>query len=172
MKSLVIAIPVTDLLRDALLAEMQGAIGSIASEYGIDMEKVRFRFQEVPEPVKTIFVFGSNEAGRHGKGTAFVAAEEYGAIRGQGRGLQGRSYAIPTKDKKLRVRSLGVIKKDVEIFLEFARAHNGPGGYRFNLTRVGCGLARYSDAEMAPLFRSAPTNVIIPEEWKPYHVKG
>ena len=67
-----------------------------------------------------IFVFGSNLAGRHGKGAA-KSALAYGAVYGQGSGLQGRSYAIPTKDGNLKIRSLQKIEASVNTFLEFAQ---------------------------------------------------
>lgn len=46
----------------------------------------------------TVFVFGSNPKGIHGAGAAAVAKSQFGAIQGQGEGLQGHAYAIPTKD--------------------------------------------------------------------------
>ncbi len=67
-----------------------------------------------------IFVFGSNLAGRHGKGAALAALRNHGAIYGQPVGLQGQSYAIPTKDQQLRPLSLSTIRISVEIFISFA----------------------------------------------------
>ena len=69
---------------------------------------------------KPIFVFGSNTAGRHGLGAAKVALSRFGALYGQGYGLQGNSFGIPTKDHMLRVLPLGVIKIYVENFKDFA----------------------------------------------------
>src|SRR5690554_4499699 len=43
-----------------------------------------------------IFVFGSNLEGSHGGGAAKIAHEKFGALWGQGTGLQGQSYGIPT----------------------------------------------------------------------------
>ena len=43
-----------------------------------------------------IFVFGSNLAGAHGGGAAYIAYRKFGAIWGQGVGLQGQSYGIPS----------------------------------------------------------------------------
>jgi hypothetical protein len=43
-----------------------------------------------------IFVFGSNLEGMHGGGAARAAYNKFGAIWGQGVGLQGQSYGIPT----------------------------------------------------------------------------
>lgn len=109
-----------------------------------------------------IFVFGSNLAGRHGKGAALWARKHHGAIYGQGEGLQGTSYAIPTKDQRLNPLSLNQIKKHVDKFVEFAKLHPD---LDFLLTRVGCGLAGYTDSQIAPMFSDVPPNCILPEEW-------
>ena len=110
-----------------------------------------------------IFVFGSNLAGRHGKGAAFIAVMYHGAIRGQGEGLQGNSYAIPTKDERLVVLPLNVIKRHVDKFIGFAERNPD---MTFNVTAIGTGLAGYSHDEIAPLFYFAPTNCKLPLKWK------
>ena len=110
----------------------------------------------------SIFVFGSNEAGRHGTGAA-KAARKHGAIYGQGRGRQGDSYAIPTKDKHLETRPLQSIALDVQIFIEYANAHPE---LTFEVTRIGCGLAGYKDGDIAPMFRGAPPNCVLPDGWR------
>ena len=108
-----------------------------------------------------IFVFGSNREGRHGKGAALEAFREYGAIYGQAEGLQGRSYAIVTKE--LRSGHPPVTLKDVaesvQHFLEFATIHRD---LRFHVTPIGCGLAGFHPRQIAPLFRDAPPNVELP----------
>lgn len=109
-----------------------------------------------------IFVFGSNLAGRHGKGAALHARQKYGAIYGQGEGLQGQSYAIPTKDERLRTLPLDRIRGHVRRFIYFAFANPG---MEFEVTRIGCGLAGYKDEQIAPFFYAAPTNVVLPEGW-------
>lgn len=109
-----------------------------------------------------IFVFGSNLAGRHGKGSALYARHKFEAIYGQGEGLQGRSYAIPTKDRNLNVLPLTEIEKHVNIFLEFARNHSE---YIFNVTAIGCGLAGYKYEQIAPFFKDVPENVNLPSEF-------
>ena len=114
---------------------------------------------------ETIYVFGSNLSGRHGRGTALRAREYYGAVSGKGVGLQGASYAIPTKDHALRGLPLEQIAHYVTRFIEFAREHTE---MTFQVTRVGCGMAGYSDKQMAPLFTGAPKNCQLPEEWKPF----
>ena len=106
-----------------------------------------------------IFVFGSNLAGRHGKGAALHAKKYCGAIQGQGEGLQGRSYAIPTKDWKIKILPLVLIKVHVLKFREFAINRSD---LMFEVTPIGCGLAGYSPAEIAPFFKGCPRNVELP----------
>lgn len=110
----------------------------------------------------SIFVFGSNLAGRHGKGAAFWARQHRGAIYGQGVGLQGASYAIPTKDGSLRTLPLTTIRTYVDGFIAFATSRPD---LTFQLTPIGCGLAGYRHAQIAPLFRGAPANVVLPDEF-------
>lgn len=109
-----------------------------------------------------IFVFGSNLAGRHGRGAALCARRDYGAIYGVGMGRTGEAYAIPTKDRNLRTLPLEDIKVHVDRFLDYARAHPE---LRFNITRIGCGLAGYKDHQIAPLFVNAPDNCDLPYPW-------
>lgn len=116
-------------------------------------------------PPGAIFVFGSNLAGRHGKGAAFAAKQFYGAVYGRGEGPQGRSYAIPTKGHRLEVLPLDQIHAHVDAFLQYARAHPQ---LHFFVTRVGCGLARNDNAVVAPLFSSAPKNCSFAEDWRPF----
>ena len=110
-----------------------------------------------------IFVFGSNLAGRHGKGAALEARTKYGAEYGVGEGRTGFAYAIPTKDHDLRPRSLGVIELSVERFIKYAEEHPE---LEFLVCRVGCGLAGYTDEEIAPFFAKAPTNCELPAGWR------
>jgi hypothetical protein len=110
-----------------------------------------------------IFVFGSNLAGRHGKGAALFARQQRGAIYGQGIGRQGGSYAIPTKDVSLRTLSLRDIRGYVNGFIAYAIRNRD---LQFQLTPIGCGLAGYKPADIAPLFEHAPANVIRPDEFK------
>lgn len=119
-------------------------------------------FERPPEG--TVFTFGSNRAGRHGKGAALTAVREYGAIPGCGEGLQGQSYGIPTKDESIRTLPLDQIEWHVVRFLQFAREHPE---MRFFVTRIGCGLAGYFDDEIAPFFATAPDNCILPAGWRP-----
>lgn len=109
-----------------------------------------------------IFVFGSNLAGRHGAGAALYARKHHGAIYGRGVGRQGNSYAIPTKDEKLRTRSLDQIALDVDVFLAYARQNPD---LSFQITAIGTGLAGYMHEQIAPMFRDAPANCTLPPEW-------
>jgi hypothetical protein len=114
----------------------------------------------VNEPV---FVFGSNTAGRHGKGAALCALLQHGALYGQGVGFHGNSYAIPTKDSGLRTLPLEEIAVYVFVFKVFAESRPD---LVFNVTRIGCGLAGYKDHHIAPLFAGAPSNCVLPEGWR------
>jgi hypothetical protein len=139
-----------------------------------------------------VFVFGSNEAGRHGKGAAKLA-RQWGAKAGQAEGMQGSTYALPTKNAAVS-RSLGLsqIGRYVAGFVEYAEQnpqvsskHHLPA-YRnlnpnpspnpnpnpqltFLVTEIGCGLADFSPREIAPLFAAARKleNVHLPAAfWK------
>lgn len=112
-----------------------------------------------------VFVFGSNLAGRHGKGAALVARLHFGATLGVGSGRVGQSYAIATKDRQLRIRSLDAIHAEIADFKRYAAQCPLE---RFFVTRVGCVLAGYSDAEIAPLFRCASMNCSFAVEWQPF----
>jgi hypothetical protein len=112
---------------------------------------------------KNCFVFGSNLAGRHGKGAALFAKEHCGAIYGHGLGLQGNSYAIPTKDENIKTLPLDAIHNFVNGFVLFATQNPD---MIFYVTRVGCGLAGYKDIDIAPMFKDAPSNCILPKMWQ------
>jgi hypothetical protein len=115
--------------------------------------------------VSIIFVFGSNLAGIHGAGAAKTARMMYGAELKVGVGLTGKSYAIPTKDTHLRTLDLEMIRGYVKSFKDFARAHPN---MNFLVTRIGCGLAGYTDAEIAPMFRGASANCFFSPLWARY----
>lgn len=109
-------------------------------------------------------VFASNKAGRHGKGSALLARQKYGAIYGRGIGPQGRSYAIPTKDYDVYTRlSISQIKPFVADFIAFSIAHPE---ITFWVVKIGCGESKYTDEEMAPLLVGAPQNCKLPERWR------
>lgn len=116
----------------------------------------------IPNPENLVFVFGSNEAGRHGKGAAQFAREHRGALYGQGFGRQGDSFGIPTKSGKLFILPLEQIAAYVNSFLAYAAAKEE----KFQVTRIGCGEAKYRDEQIAPLFVDAPANCLLPVEWR------
>tara|TARA_B100000470_G_scaffold179600_1_gene144101 strand:+ start:391 stop:801 length:411 start_codon:yes stop_codon:yes gene_type:complete len=118
-----------------------------------------------------IFVFGSNEGGRHGMGAAKYAKEKYGAIYGQGYGLQGQSFGIPTKSASLEILEPNVIREYINKFIDFANQHRE---MEFYVTEVGCGLALPSGmtrperiAQIAEMFKEALNlkNVILPKKF-------
>lgn len=106
-----------------------------------------------------IFVFGSNLAGAHGGGAARAARIHFGAVMGQGIGLQGRSYAIPTMQGGPET-----IKPYVDDFILFAKQH--PELF-FLVTPIGCGIAGFHASEIAPLFAKAidVENIILPRQF-------
>lgn len=109
-----------------------------------------------------IFVFGSNEGGIHGAGAAKQAVS-FGAVYGVAEGLQGNSYAIPTKDRTVkRTLSVEAIKVYVDRFIEFAKQNPH---LTFLVTQIGCGLAGYSTKTIAPLFENAipVENIWLPQ---------
>lgn len=110
-----------------------------------------------------IFVFGSNLAGRHGKGAALCAKNSHGAEYGVGVGRTGDAYAIPTKDEILRTLPLNMIEKYVTEFLDYARKHPE---LEFEVTKIGCGLAGYRECDISPMFIDAPTNCHLPDGWR------
>ena len=112
--------------------------------------------------MKTIFVFGSNLAGIHGAGSARAALDNYGATWGCGVGLQGNSYAIPTKDRNIVSMKPADIAKHVSDFVEFAYTHPD---WTFNVVAIGCGLAGFTSEQIAPMFRDAPANCNLPSEF-------
>ncbi|MDN8617220.1 A1S_2505 family phage non-structural protein [Variovorax ginsengisoli] len=113
-----------------------------------------------------VFVFGSNTAGRHGMGAALFAREQRGAIYGRGEGLQGNSYAIPTKgqlpDRTLVPLALPEIQRHIARFLAFAASRPD---LVFEVTPIGCGLSGYKHGEIAPMFSDAPANCALPAEF-------
>jgi len=110
-----------------------------------------------------VFVFGSNLAGRHGRGAAKIAKENFGAVYGIGKGLTGDCYALPTKDFKVLTLSLSSIEMHIDEFIRFAKWHLD---FEFLVTEVGTGLAGYSPEVIAPLFKDAPSNCVFSENWK------
>ena len=113
---------------------------------------------------QSVFVFGSNLAGRHGAGAALFAAKHFGAVYGQGEGRQGMSYAIPTKDAALNTLSLEEIEASVSRFSEYAQKNHDE---LFVLTPIGCGLAGYKPRDIWPILNRVklPPNVTLHSSW-------
>lgn len=125
-----------------------------------NIERPEFTPERITElKADEIFVFGSNLAGMHGGGAAYIAFKQFGAVMGCGVGLRGQSYAIPTMQG-----GVDTIKPYVDDFIAFAREH--PELF-FYVTRIGCGIAGFRDKEIAPLFSEAVgfENVCLPESF-------
>ena len=127
-------------------------------------EMSEFRNRITPDNIRKlddneIFVFGSNIQGAHGGGAARLAYERFGAIMGQGVGLQGQSYAIPTMQG-----GVNTILPYVEEFITFAKQHPE---MTFLVTKIGCGIAGFRPAEIAPLFAGAVEveNIHLPQDF-------
>ncbi len=111
-----------------------------------------------------VFVFGSNLAGKHGLGAALTAKNKFGAIQGQGKGLQGQSYGLPTKGFNIENLSLNEISKNVDTFIDFAKKNPDK---TFYLTKIATGAGNKTISQMASLIQSKniPNNVILPIEF-------
>lgn len=112
----------------------------------------------------TIFVFGSNLAGRHGAGAALHAVKHWGAIPGRGIGPQGRAYALPTKDAELKPLPLVQIAREIELFYDYAGLNPE---LLFLVTPLGSGPAGYTRRAMSREFQRAtlPANLLFTKEW-------
>ena len=122
-----------------------------------DREYTPDRISELKE--NEIFVFGSNLAGAHGGGAAWLAYRRFGAVWGEGVGLHGRTYAIPTMQG-----GVDTVKPYVDDFILFSKEHKE---LTFLVTRIGCGIAGFRNEEIAPLFKDAicVENIILPKEF-------
>lgn len=138
------------------------------------IKEIYHRFDDYPDRIwhssdnhrndGTIFVFGSNLAGRHGAGAAKYALA-LGAKYRVGVGMSGRTYAIPTKNFNLNTLPLNDILQYVDQFKTFARSNPDE---KFYVSRIGCGLAGYADSQIAPMFDDSPSNCILPIDWMVY----
>lgn len=122
----------------------------------------RYRPTVTPENIESlrddeVFVFGSNAEGSHAGGAAKSAVKLFGAIEGQGEGLQGQSYAVPT------MSGLNDMKAAITRFVSFAK--ETPDKY-FYVTKIGTGIAGHTEDEVKALFpKKLPKNVILPPGW-------
>ncbi len=124
------------------------------------MEQKRVTPERITQLEKNeVFVFGSNLSGAHGGGAALLAYRKFGAIWGQGVGLQGQSYGIPTMHG-----GIDAIKPYVDEFIEFSKTRPD---LTFLVTRVGCGIAGFTNEEISPLFAKAHEveNIVLPSGW-------
>lgn len=115
-----------------------------------------------------VFVFGSNKSGIHGAGAAYIARKNFGAVLGVGVGASGSSYAIPTKDKKLKTMSIFEIDVYVEDFIFFCQLEENKHK-KFLVTEIGCGLAGFELEDIAPLFLKVVNkkigNIFLPKKF-------
>jgi hypothetical protein len=116
------------------------------------------RFDPTLNDGSHIFVFGSNLGGRHGKGAALEAKNHWGAVCGVGSGSRGQSYAIPTKDRRLRTLPLRLIGGYIDMFCLYASYYPE---LTFLVTAVGCGLAGFAIEDILPFWKNAPPNCVF-----------
>lgn len=112
-----------------------------------------------------IFVFGSNESGIHGAGAAKLALDKFGAQFRNPEGLQGQSYAIPTKNRTVMMTlEIEEIKPYVDKFIKFSQENPQ---LKFLVTEIGCGLAGHTPESIAPLFKEAKAvkNIYLPKRF-------
>lgn len=128
----------------------------------------------LPARTHWVWVFGSNLSGIHGAGAAAIARTVYGRPLGEHTAIgiyqdvnSSESYAIPTKDQTIRSMSLNAIRPFVYEFIEYVKQHPQK---QFFVTRVGCGLAGFSDGQIAPMFTTLKScdNVSFALAWEPY----
>ena len=141
---------------------------SIDSDYSsnikCDMKAINKEGRVTPDFITSlkpneVFVFGSNLAGMHGGGAARIAHLYFGAVMGNGDGIQGQSYAIPTMQG-----GVDTIRPYVDKFIAYAKQHSYQ---HFLVTRIGCGIAGFSPDEIAPLFAEAAEveNISLPKDF-------
>ncbi len=138
----------------------------------METTKVDYSNRITPENIislryNEVFVFGSNLRGFHGAGAALYALKNFRAILGIGIGLQGESYALPTKGVKSHTLNINIIKIFIDNFIQ-DYAKKFPE-LIFLVTPIGCGLAGYTPEDIAPLFKDAieVENIHLPESfWK------
>ena len=134
----------------------------------------KFYIGNITPDANTIFVFGSNIEGRHGAGAAKVAREQFGAIYGQGQGLQGNAYALPTKDLRVKEnRGLRSISKE-DIVESIKKLYETARKHPVNMFKIAyrnthsTSLNGYTGLEMIDMFLEAgpiPDNIIFSQEW-------
>lgn len=108
------------------------------------------------------FIFGSNLAGNHAGGAAKQAHEQFGAEMGVAEGITGQCYAFPTLDENFnQVSNTRLHMARLRLY----QTANMMSDKEFLLTKVGCGIAGFSEEKMKRLFTNAPKNIVKPEGW-------
>lgn len=151
---------------NSILKKKDSMLNKIVSMYDYDYDRSR---RITPSNVSylrpnEVFVFGSNLAGRHGRGAAKTAVK-WGAIYEQSQGIQGRTYAIPTKNENVNnTLSIDEIQKYVNDFINYAKENPDK---IFLVTEIGCGLAGLNARQVAPLFSKAVyiSNIYLPKSF-------
>lgn len=142
--------------------------------FNVENDRNEYLKNSLEEVIRTkqfkprVFVFGSNLLGRHGAGAALTASLHYGAANGNPEGMQGNSYAIPTKDEDMNTLPLEDIADHI---VNFHKVVKDNPDKEFNFTRIGCGLAGYNDKDILNLINEniseIPSNLILPYMWCP-----
>jgi hypothetical protein len=126
------------------------------------------RYTHTPDTIEAlteheVFIFGSNMNGNHAWGAAQIAQEKFGAQDGVGEGLTGQSYAFPTLNENMAKRTKDELQESVKKLLVCTRKNTNK---IFFLTKVGCGIAGYTEEEMRELFKDVKdANIIKPKDW-------
>ena len=116
-----------------------------------------------------VVVFGSRIDGKHGQ-LLRPDITKLGAIPGNPRGLQGKTYSIPIYCSRGIVLSLPEVKAGIRDFLEYAKDN------RFDTTflveRIACGPREHHYQAVAPLFADVLkynlNHVVLPTEFLTY----
>jgi hypothetical protein len=129
------------------------------------MNKFQYHKEGAMPKTESVFVYSSNLAGIHNKGSAKTAMLKFGAKYGRGIGISGTSYGIPTKDHDIVTLPLDIIETYIMRFIKFSKELKNVD---FFVTAIGTGLIGYPDNQIAPLFKTSETNCNFPEQWRPF----
>ena len=135
---------------------------SLRKEFDVSIISKMKQHKHTPADPR-IFVFGSNLAGIHGAGAAKYAMLELSARPREGIGMTGHCYALPTCRMPGEPLPLDIIEKFINDFIEFALSNPS---IRFFVSAVGCGIAGFSEEQIAPYFANAPNNCDLPPNWR------
>lgn len=150
------------------------AIATILNQQITDTKKFHYHVDGAVAE-HSVWVFGSNLSGIHGKGAALLARERYGALLGVSEGLMDCCYGIPTVDfiipgaAKQRPLPLSQIQASVMTFLRVAaEGYHSRSKCNYFVTRIACQLAGYHDRDIAPMFKTATVNCSFAQQWMAY----